>query len=211
MADATPYLNLIPSANRQKPRFIATVSATAQPLADGKQLLAELPGKLDLDAAEGDQLDILGEWIGQPREIGIPLAVYLSLDTAGLGLDQGILFGPHSPLDGVTTLPDATYRTLLRAKIAANHWDGTIEHAYTLLESVFPGNLILIQDHGDMSMTVALIGPRPDAPTLALFEGGYLSVKPGGVRLNLTYIPGPAFGLDLDNARIGGLDHGYLI
>lgn len=204
------YQALVPGANRQKPRFAAVLSALLQPLVDVQTALAGMPRAYDLDAADGVQLDAVGQWIGQAREIATPLEVYLTLDTIGLGLDQGVLFGRFSPATGVTTLPDSTYRTLLRAKIAANHWDGSVPSAYALLEQVFPWHEIAIQDHGNMSMTVALIGDRPDAPTLALFLGGYLSVKPAGVTLNLLYSPGPVFGLDVDNSRIGGLNHGYL-
>ena len=190
----------------------ATLTAVIAPIVNSGIVMESFPGLYDVSVAVGQQEDTTGQWIGVTRDITTTLTnVYFSLDTAGLGLDQGSLQGPNDPSTGVTVLPDATYRTLLYASIAANSWDGTIPGAYTVWNSLF-GNTLLIQDHGDMTMTLALT-VTPDALTLALFTGGYLSIKPAGVGIRNyitpfgTSIP-PYFGLDAETAAVSGLDVG---
>jgi hypothetical protein len=212
MADITQYLDLITSQHRSKPKFAATVAATVQPLADIAETLAGFPAAFDLDAAVGDQLDAVGLWIGQGRNIEVALDVYFALDDADHGLDTGWLKGRYDPDTGLQSLDDDQYRTLLRAKIAVNHWDGSIPSAYRLLGMVFPDHIPVVQDYGDMSMLMGLVGPSLDSVEMALFTGGHLSVKPAGVRIiDYAISNGPFFGLDGDSATVAGLDEGYLI
>lgn len=215
--DPSIYTALITSQHSDKPKFMAMVAIFAQWAADRRNILASISGLYDVDAAVGSQLDTTALWIGQSRQLSVPLTdVYFSLDVAGLGLDQGVILGPFDPLSGLVSLPDESFRTLLYAVIAANYWDGTIPGAYTAFNTVFEplGYQILIQDNQDMSMALALIGPAPDAVTLALFKGGYLDLVPAGVNVANYFVPSvvgaPLFGLDAENANIAGLDVGAM-
>lgn len=214
--DITPYTSLITSEHADKPRFMAVIGVLAQHAADRVALLRSIPGLFDLDTAVGEQLDFVGQWIGQSRNLTVPLTdVYFSLDIAGLGLDEGSLQGPFDPTSGLVALPDESYRTLLRAKIANNQWDGTVPGAYQFLADLFPGNVLFIQDNQDMSMYVGIVGSVPlDAVSYALLTGGYLNVKPDGVHIAgyaMPSTPGtPIFGLDVENSLISGLDVGSL-
>lgn len=212
--DITPYTSLITSEHAERPKFMAVIAALLQPLADIKATIESIPSLFDLDVAVGVQLDTVGEWIGQSRYLSVPLTdVYFSLDTTGLGFDEGTWLGPFDPVTGLVALPDDAYRTLLRAKIANNQWDGTIPGAYRFLAAVFPGNTVFIQDNQDMSMYVGVVGPVPlDAVAYALLTGGYLDVKPSGVRIAGYVSPSvpatPIFGFDVDNSIISGFDIG---
>lgn len=213
--DVQPYLNLITSEHADKPDFTAMIAAVLQPLADSQVLLAGIPGLYDLDAAVAAQLDTTGLWIGDTRNISVPLPdVYFSLDIAGQGFDEGTWFGPGDSVDGLVVLPDAYYRTLLYARVAANQWNGTIPGAYAVWDTLFEGTGIgiLIQDLGDMSIIYALTGPVPDAVTLALFTGGYLDIVPAGVGVAAYFTPSvastPYFGFDVENSSISGFDVG---
>ena len=215
MADVTPYTNLITSEHAEQPNFLAAVTTSVQPLVELFDLLTSLPSKFDLDLSVGVQLDAVGEWVGRSRYLDTPLVdVYFALDTAGLGFDEGTWKGEYDPDSGLTALPDDTYRTLLRAKILANLWDGTIPGAYASWNTVFGGTgyQVLIQDNGDMSMDMGLVGKMLDAVTLALFTGGYLDLKPAGVRVTFYAVPTladvPFFGFDALNAGISGFDFG---
>jgi len=215
LGDVTPYLDRITSEHRSKPKFIAMVGGVLQPLADSQGLLNTLIALYDLDVAVGVQLDVIGKWIGQSRNLSVPLTgVYFSFDTAGVGFDQGTWHGPFDPVNDVVTLPDDAYRTLLRATIAANGWDGTIGGAYAAWNILFAGTGfgILIQDLGDMHMLFGLTGPLPDAVTVALLEGGYLSLKPAGVQVDAYLTPSvpdtPYFGFDAENTNVAGFDTG---
>lgn len=209
------YTSLITSEHNEKPRFIAMVSLLGQWAVDRQNMLASIPGLFDIDDAVGQQLDWVGQWVGISRNLSIPLTgVYFSFDTAGLGFDQGTWLGPFDPTTGLVSLPDNAYRTLLYAVIAANNWDGTVPGAYTAWNTIFEplGYSILIEDGQDMTMTVALIGPTPDAVTLALFTGGYLNLRPAGVGITFYYtqsVPNvPIFGFDAENSSISGFDVG---
>lgn len=213
--DVSPYVGLLTSEHSDQPLFTAMVAAVAQPFADLIAVIQSIPALYDLDVAVGVQLDTVGLWVGISRNLKIALTgVYFSFDTATVGFDQGTWFSQFDPVDGLVSLPDDIYRTLLRARIARNQWDGTIPAAYAIWNTVFAasGAQILIQDNGDMTMLFALVGPIPDALTLALLTGGYLALKPDGVGIIGYMIPSvpsvPLFGFDSENPSISGLDAG---
>ena len=64
-----------------------------------------------------------------------------------------------------------------------------------------------------MSIIIGVVGTTPlEAVPYALLTGGYLSVKPGGVRIRgyatQSILGEPMFGFDADNTTIGGFDGG---
>lgn len=214
MATTEQYQDLITSEHRDKPNFMATIAAAIGPMVDVQNLIETMQELFDIDTSVGVQLDDVGKWIGQSRYLTTPLTgVYFAFDTDDVGFDQGTWLGPFDPETGLTALPDDSYRVLLRAKIANNQWDGTIPGAYKFMAAVFPGNTFFIQDNGDMTMLVGVVGPVPlNAVTYALFTGGYLDIKPVGVRIT-GYItastPGtPVFGFDSEGGAIDGFDIG---
>ncbi|WP_431206725.1 DUF2612 domain-containing protein [Burkholderia cepacia] len=214
MADLTEYTALITSEHSDMLRFMATVSALVQPLVDQMNVLQGMPSRFDLDVAVGDQLDTIGVWVGVSRKIRTPLTgVYFSFDIAGLGFDQGTWKGPFDPDTGLTVLDDDTYRLVIRAKIGANHWDGTLEQSAAILNSIFDADThVFIEDHQDMSMTISIAGKVPPATFLALLSGGYIPLKPEGVRVNYTVVTtvdgSPLFGFDMSNQLVAGFDVG---
>ncbi|KWC56580.1 DUF2612 domain-containing protein [Burkholderia ubonensis] len=214
MADLNDYTALITSEHRDKPRYMATIAAVVQPLVDQMNLLASTPGKFDLDVAVGDQLDTVGLWVGVSRRIRTPLTgIYFSFDIDGLGFDQGIWKGPFDPDTGLTILDDDTYRLVIRAKIGANHWDGTLASSAVILNSIFGADThVFIEDHQDMSMTIGIAGRVPSAVFLALLAGGYIPLKPEGVRVNYTIVTtvdgAPMFGFDMSGPYVAGFDVG---
>ncbi|KWH34218.1 hypothetical protein WL99_06380 [Burkholderia cepacia] len=214
MTDLTEYTALITSEHSDKPRFMATVEALVQPFVDQMGVLQSMPGRFDLDNAVGVQLDDVGLWVGVSRKIRTPLTgVYFSFDIAGLGFDQGTWKGPFDPDSGLTVLDDDTYRLVIRAKIGANHWDGTLEQSAAILNSIFDADThVFIEDHQDMSMTIGIAGKVPPATFLALLSGGYIPLKPEGVRVNYTVVTtvdgSPLFGFDMSNQLVAGFDVG---
>lgn len=213
MAEIGKYLGLVTAFHRDKPKFTGMVGAVSQCFVDAQAAIGALVPAFDLDAAVGAQLDVVGLWVGISRHVRTPLAgVYFSLDVAGLGFDDGVWQDPFDPDSGVTALDDDTYRLLIRAKIAANHWDGTLEASAAILKLIF-GDLthVFIQDNGDMSIDIGVSGKRPSAIFLALLTGGYIPIKPEGVRIKYYVVPdqdGPLFGFDVTNEYISGYDSG---
>ncbi len=209
--DPSGWLALVTSEHRSKPNFMATLAGALQPFADMVSLLQGMPSAFNAATASGAQLDIVGQWVNVSRNIETVLTgVYFTLGSATLGLGSGHLQGPYDPSEGLTALSDDAYRTLIRATIAANCWDGTITSAYTVWGELFAGTGtgILIQDKPPMHMVYALTGNTPDAVTLALYLGGYLNLKPAGVAIDAFKTPYaanvPYFGLSVQNSVIAG-------
>jgi len=213
MSDSNQYTDLIAGWHVDKPKFGQMVYETTQPFAAIGAQARSLSAAFDLDQAVGVQLDALGVRIGISRRVRVTLqGVYYSLDFDGVGLDQGVWQGPYDPDSGISLLDDETYRAVLRAKIAANHWDGSNQGARSVLDQVFSdGTLVVLEDHQDMSMTIGLSGKMPTPIMRALLINGYLSVKPAAVRIAY-YITstadGALFGFDIQSDAIAGFDDG---
>lgn len=200
--DIPKYLGLVTNRFNQKPNFMTMLAAIIGPLAGTEAVLNNMPTLFDIDSAVGVQLDILGMWIGRTRNLKVPITgVYFTYNT-GPGYNSGIYKGPFDPVSGLVSLPDPQYRTYLKAVIASNRWNGTLGGAYAAYQILLDGTpfVIFIYDYQDMSISYALIGGIPDALTLALFTGGYLSLKPMGVRIRDYVVPvvaGPVFAYNL--------------
>ena len=215
LGNVAPYLSLVTSEHRDKPKFIETLSFVLQPIVDTLAQMRTFTAKFDIDVAAGVQLDIVGQWVGQSRELQTALTgAYFAFDTLGVGFDEGAWKGPFDPTTGLFILADESYRLLLKAKVLNNKWNGTIPQAYEIWDALFEGTGfgLLIQDFGNMHMLYALTGPVPDAVTLALFTGGYFNNRPAGVQVDAYVTPSvddtPYFGFDVENDSIAGFDVG---
>lgn len=190
--DISPYTALITSEHNQQPNYMAMIAATMQPFADGIDILKSIPGSFDLDTAVGQQLDYTGKWIGAGRVIQVAVpTLFFKFDTSGQGFDQAIWWDGSGSLTVSYTLDDDTYRLLLYSKAAANSWNGSIPDAYRAWNILFQGvYTIKIYDNGDMTMKMELDGPTPSSVTKAMFENGYLDLRPDGVRITEYLING---------------------
>lgn len=209
----TDYTALITSQHNDKPKFVAMTTSDVEPYVDIENILLNIPSYYDVDTAIGSALDVIGEWVGASRNIPIPLTgVYFEWDsTALVGWDSGSWQGEFDPVSGLTSLPDDSYRKLIKAKIAANRWDGTIESAYDIWVEIFTDSAIIIQDNQDMSMVVGVAGTKLGAIDQALLTGGYIALKPAGVSISyfaITETDGALFGWDVNNTALAGWDSG---
>lgn len=208
------YIGLITSYHRGRPRFVDMMRSILSPVVAATSGIRCLPASFDLDRAVGVQLDQVGEWVGVSRRVTTPIAgVYFSFDVPSLGFDLGFWQGPYDTDVGITLLDDETYRTLLRARIASNHWDGTLQSAKDALALIFPGGdtRLFIVDNGDMTMTFGVAGVIPSLVLIALLSEDYIPLKPEGVRADYvitTVNELSVFGFDVDNEYIRGFDEG---
>lgn len=207
------YLGRVISQHRRKPKFAATVETVVGPIADVTAGIAALPDSFDLDTSIGAQLDVVGEWIGQSRVVQIPLvSVWFSFDVINLGWDQGRWKGPYDPVSGFYTLDDDTYRALLYARIAANHWDGTAAAATDgLVRFLGTDARAFMESMDNRSVNVGIAGAIPSRINLALIAAGYVRFKPAGVPVEyiITTIPEtPIFGFDAEGSYVAGWDAG---
>lgn len=209
------YSKLITSEHANKPKFNELIVLLTGEVLAVTDLINQMQLLFDLDTAVGNQLDIVGQWVGVTRFVSIPDNVFFSFDSATLGFDAGIWWEPFNPTTSVVRLPDDHYRLLLYARIIANQWNGTIPGIYAAYQILFgpqSTTKVLVQDRDNMSMDIAIVGVLPDPLTTALITGGYLNFKPAGVRLN-NYLftsvnSAPLFGFDVVNDNIAGFDAG---
>lgn len=215
LAKRNEYTDLIAGAHVDKERFTAWVSALTEPLRIARERLAALREDFDVDTAIGAQLDAIGVRVGISRNLPMTLTgVYFALDDeGGVGLDRGVWKGPYDPDDGMTRLGDDVYRAVIKAKILANHWDGTNESLPGFLSDTLayfgvPAKVLDLQDM--QTMHVALHITKSTTPPIVweLFSRRLIDVTAAGV--SITIIDNdPWFGFDLDTASIKGLDGGY--
>lgn len=184
MAAIEDYTDLITSEHNKQPNFMAVVAASIQPFVDGLNTIESIVAAYDLDIAAGNQLDVLGIWIGLSRRLRVPIPnVYFSFNIAGLGFNQGVWYSPGDPLEGVISMDDATYRIMLKAKIAANTWTGSLEDANLKLQNIFAGGSVVLKDNFDMTQEFILSGDAPSVLFETLVEQGYIQLRPAGVAL----------------------------
>src|ERR1700754_92931 len=132
------YTDRITSEPADKPNYMAVVAAITGDFSGTRDELLDFVALFDLDQAMGVQLDVIGEWVGIGRGVSVPIpSVYFSFDIVGLGFDQGVWKGPFDPDSGITLLPDDIYRILIRAKIGANRWDGSMAGWKAVIDQVF--------------------------------------------------------------------------
>jgi len=210
MANTTEtYQNLLTSEYQGQPNFEAMIAADTAPLVQIQAVLASMIPLFDLGTPPvGNQLDIIGQWVGVSRDLQVPVTGVLFTwnGTVTEGWNRGI-WADASNSSSVTVLTDAAYLTLIQAKIAANRWDGTTEGAYAIWSIVFPNLVILIQDNENMSFAVAIQGTVLDSLTEALLTDGLIPLKPEGVRISAYYIPvdtNPLFGWNMNTAYVQG-------
>lgn len=213
MTSVQEYLNLVTSEYQNQPNFMAMVQFFVSLPVQVQSLYEQMMTTLfDLDnPPAGNQLDIIGQWVGISRNVNIPNSgnLYFTWDDVSAdGWDFGS-WVPVPPQTTVVSLADPQYLTLLRAKIAANQWSGTTEGAYAIWENVFPTVAILIQDLNNMSYNMILIGGIIDSITLALITGGYIPLRPEGVEINeylVSVDTNKGFAWDTENAYLAGWD-----
>jgi hypothetical protein len=156
----------------------------------------------DLDTAVGDQLDVLGQYIGFDRRI--PLVI----DRPYWRLADYTTYDPGTPLEGLTDYTDASvnsdsvfyryfmadqatqdledeeYRFLLKLKALVNTSDHSLASIVEVLYSFF-GTGISLVDNCDMTMVYTVQPGASRLVQLAVSQG--LLPKPAGVGITIVY------------------------
>jgi len=182
------YTGLIPSENQGQPNFTATIALICQAFVDNQNVINSLPALFDVNTAVGVQLDAVGLWVGVSRYVAIPSGVFFTWGVLGLAWSQAVWHEPGTPTDSVAVLGDSDYRVLIKARIIANSWNGTIAGAYPALNELFngsatPNTVITLVDNLNMTMTITISGQSPGPILTAIIENGELGLKPVGVAI----------------------------
>lgn len=177
-----------------------------------EEVFKDLIQKRSIDEAVGAQLDMIGEIVGQPRELisadlfdffgfqgALNAGGFGELETPSLG-SRWYDFG--QPTGGNILLDDPTYRLFIKAKILKNTTNSTPEEFIAFMNFMFGTSSTLYIDEGDASYTV-LFGRELSVFEKALLN--YVSTSQGypsrlipktvGVRVNFgSFISGNYFG-----------------
>ncbi|QNT79178.1 DUF2612 domain-containing protein [Entomobacter blattae] len=185
------YTSLVTSQHLSANRFMGTVTLSVAPFVDLFNTLCSLPQLFDIDNAEGNQLDVVGQWVGVSRHIVVQVSKYFSHDITGLGWDEAPWWKPGDPLVLTTGLNDAYYRGLLKAKIIANSWRGDLPTVVMIIQTLLApvaaeqgGAYTVKMDEGDMAVDIHIAGPPIPTALQYVLIGEYLPLKPAGVTVN---------------------------
>jgi hypothetical protein len=204
------YTTLITSEHRDKPKFAALVGLLANTVGDIGAAIQSLPQAFDLDVAVGKQLDIVGQWVGQSRTVTDVLIVGFfgfSDDIVALPFGEqgnpsigGRFYEEGEAFSGTSVLSDPEYRTILRAKIVRNQYDGTADEIALALQYIFNAHAY-IRDPGTMSLQV-VVNSNISLVGQSLLTNFDLLPRPTGVSIDkIIYSPFSAEAQDVASAH----------
>lgn len=195
----TYYADLLILQYRNKPKARETIKIGADIyLGDG--VIFQLQDILDIDKAEGAQLDIIGKILDCPRVVQgiyndmIFFQFYDGPDSVGfstVGNPQGGNFRTIQNYNqSEYSLPDDDYRFLLKFKSAVNVMRGSERGIDDALWKVFQGDVLLKNNH-NLTITYIVSAERTLA-ALAAKQLGYYRA-PEGVGANYVLrVPSPS-------------------
>lgn len=185
-------LSRVTEQYKSAPDFNAYITALLQAPNNIELAGQAVAESLDIDVAEGVQLDRIGEIVGFGRDIpeAYPLPFFGFTDTPeGLPYGDDIFGGGgafyEEGADNLTTwhLTDVQYRKFLRARILRNKSIGTHEDFIAILQLIFPTDGIIVRDVDDhLRISIGLDRATDVSETIILSYPGLLP-KPGGVAL----------------------------
>lgn len=152
-------------------RLESIVRALYPPMQMSQEALRQLLEERWLDTAVGEQLDGIGQIVGQSREIDetvyVPFFGFLGQPSV-LGFGQARMRRENEPaISGSTRLLDAEYRKVLYWKIAVNNGHGTAPEIARALSFIFDAAMIRIRDVGNAKIIVwASRIPGPNDPLM---------------------------------------------
>lgn len=191
------YSTLLLFQYRGNPRAAATIKIYAkQAIAD--MLEVDVQNGFGVDTAVGAQLDILGKYVGVPRNIGdpTPRPYYSFSDSNGTIRPNGFQNSTNPAQNAAaiwysslflgaenTALTDDAYLVILKLKIILNANDGTLASIQQFLHDFLPG-VVALTDNKDMTLTYTLSNKTPVPPNVLK---AYLP-KPMGVGINFLFV-----------------------
>lgn len=198
-------------------KFLAYIRGLLAASAELEALLQKVAEQVDIDIAEGVNLDVIGEIVGISRII--PASVQLAFfgfqdNAAALNFGEegaqgvgGRFYDEGEPYLATSVLNDPEYRLLIRAKIVKNHAVGTNEDVIAGLSYLFGGSNMAIQvaveDIGNMAIQVAVGRPLTYLEKVLISELDILP-RPAGVRISqrVTFDTTRYFGFDGQNSAL---------
>lgn len=151
---------------RESVNLIAYLTTLLREANDLEQVYQDLLNNRWVDTAVGVQLDIIGEIVGQPRELVDAVGFeYFGFDTApasetfGDLNDAGVgerFISLGEPETGNRVLNDDEYRAFIRARIIKNSVVPTIQATIDAIKLILPDitTVTIVEDGTDMKATI---------------------------------------------------------
>lgn len=181
------FTTLITSEHINAPKFVATVAGVCESFSDSLDFLANVPALYNVDTAIGAQLDVVGLWVGASRLVAISVDQYFSFDEEGLGFDQGIWWQVGDSLTTATQLTDDIYRSLIKAKILCNSWDGAVPGFVAIVQELIGTDSVITVTENTMAVTVTVKSTTISNILKAILENDYLPLTPAGVSISWNF------------------------
>nr|DAJ74724.1 MAG TPA: Protein of unknown function (DUF2612) [Caudoviricetes sp.] len=193
------YADLLILQYRNKPKARKTVKMGVD-IYMGNQVLFQLQDILDIDKAEGSQLDIIGKILECPRVVqGIYndlkfFQFYDGPDSLGFSTIGEPTSASFRTIQNYNqseySLPDEDYRFLLKFKAAVNVMRGSMQGIDDTLWNVFQGD-VLLKNNQDLTITYILSSEHTLA-TLAAKQLKYYRAPEGIGAFYVLRIPNPS-------------------
>lgn len=178
---------------QESPRFLEWLRALLAYSEEIETLFQKMALQVDIDIAEGVNLDVIGVIVGRSRIINnaIPIGFFgftgqpgvLSYGEEGVPGVGGRFRDESEPAFASTVLADPEYRLLLKAKIVKNHSRGYTEDVLTGLGILFPSESVVADDNGVMTMQIGVGRELQFWEQVLVKEEDILS-RPAGVLIN---------------------------
>lgn len=188
VADEATTPDRIYAQYRNKPKAVAWYKITMSLATQIASVANAVRVMYDIDAASGEQLDVLGRIVVVPRDF----LGYVSLnpgffaaqdDDPGEFGDDSCMFSALS-IDNDSKMSDELYRLAIKSKIIKNNSGATIEDVLFGINFLLPNAQILrVTDNEDMSFSVEFYGTITELERWALLNASLIP-KPQGVKFN---------------------------
>lgn len=162
-------LGRVAAQYKNSTKFLAYLAALLDQADEIDAVLRKVEQQMDIDLAEGVNLDVIGEIVGVGSRIlpdAIPLQIrFFGFDgqanSGTFGEDGALGIGARfrdeqEPYAATSVLADLDFRTLIRARISKNHSHGTNEDMLASLVYIFNSTHVVVDDPGGMSINVAI-------------------------------------------------------
>lgn len=177
------YSDLLIWQYQGKPKALATIKLLEQEIAQGFFDLYQLQNVLNIEEAEGDQLDLVGKHVGQIRIInGYQLRKFFGFQHAVNAMSfsraragGGQWYRKRDPLADSVRLSDADYRFLIKCRILKNYQTGTLPNIIEACRFIF-GEGCRIVDNYDMTVSISV--PSASTSDFKKFTINHLDILP---------------------------------
>lgn len=187
------YSDLLMWQYRTKPKAVNTVKCIENEFKSSFAGLLQLMNVLNIEEAQGVNLDLVGKHVGQFRVVngyqvlkffgflGSPIALGFSRARKG----GGEWYRARSPLSKTVVLADEDYRFLIKCRILKNYQSGTLSNIYEACLFIF-GQGCSVIDNEDMTISVSI--PNKNMTNFKRFAIEHLDILPRQCGVRIHYV-----------------------